>query len=303
MIYLTGAATVSGLFSHQHLLFDLASHFKVQYLAITIVCLPVLLLLKASHLHSIVCLAVIVLNAAHIIPWFVPTEVNAKTSANEIKIFVHNVLSSNTSTTPVLQQIEGENPDLIVLLESNVHWLQGLSSIQTAYPYKVLVPEEGFRGIALYSKLPISKHSIEYFGTSPIPSIQAQISTDNSTFNLIATHPFPPISSHHYSSRNNQLSAIAKRATMLSNAPLIVAGDLNTTMWSTHYQVLETAGKLQNASKGFGIGPTWPSHLSIMGIPIDHILVSKHFYVRDFKVGTGTGSDHRPVIAIVQLSN
>ena len=66
-------------------------------------------------------------------------------------------------------------------------------------------------------------------------------------------------------------------------------------------KVLEEKAGLRNARKGYGIQPTWPNASRLIGIPIDHILVSAQWDVLSFKVGENIGSDHFPVIVELQI--
>lgn len=310
-LYITWSASIAGLFSQQHLLFDLTSHFKLQYAIAALVTLPILLIVRA-YLHVMMCVALLVFNSAYIVPWYfsdnAPSQFTANKSANAantgIKLFVNNVLSSNTSTGALLQQIKDERPDIIVLLETNRLWIDRLVDIEQDYPYRAVVPREDYRGMALYSKLPILSDSIEFLSAGATPSIMATLTLDDTyqtEFTVIAAHPLAPVSGSYYASRNAQLSAIATKAEKLNDNPLIVAGDLNITVWSKHYKILEARGNLTNARAGFGITPTWPSLLSGFGIPIDHVLISEHFAVEDFRIGSSTGSDHRPIITNLRL--
>lgn len=47
-----------------------------------------------------------------------------------------------------------------------------------------------------------------------------------------------------------------------------------------------------------GLAPTWPTILKgASGIPIDHVLASRHWALVGSARGPGLGSDHLPVIA------
>ena len=72
-------------------------------------------------------------------------------------------------------------------------------------------------------------------------------------------------------------------------------------MWSSDYLAVETISGLNNARQGFGILPTWPTYMPFLMIPIDHILISEHFVINDFKVGNNIGSDHLPLIIELAL--
>jgi endonuclease/exonuclease/phosphatase (EEP) superfamily protein YafD len=51
---------------------------------------------------------------------------------------------------------------------------------------------------------------------------------------------------------------------------------------------------------GRGFGFTWPNGMfQLPPIRLDHVFVSRDFGVLGARVGTGAGSDHRPVVADV----
>ena len=187
-----------------------------------------------------------------------------------------------------------------MLLETNQRWIAKLTELNKEFKYSVIETREDNFGIALYSKLPIESNAIRDYGGASVPSIWAELQFESKSFTFIGTHPLPPINQEYYHYRNQQLQALAQEAS-LSKKPLVVAGDLNTTMWSSHYKVLENEGGLRNTRNGQCICPTWPSMVSWFDIPIDHILVSEHFIIQRFQVGQNTGSDHLPVTVSLKL--
>jgi endonuclease/exonuclease/phosphatase (EEP) superfamily protein YafD len=77
-----------------------------------------------------------------------------------------------------------------------------------------------------------------------------------------------------------------------------VVGDLNATPWSSAFAGLAECGLRRAGS----LRPTWPSlGGGWIGIPIDHVLASRHWRVRDAGLGPGLGSDHRPLLARLVL--
>ena len=58
---------------------------------------------------------------------------------------------------------------------------------------------------------------------------------------------------------------------------------------------------LKDARRGFGLDPSWPTFLPLLGIPIDHVAVSDEFLVTDHRKLPAFGSDHFPVIAELVL--
>ena len=89
----------------------------------------------------------------------------------------------------------------------------------------------------------------------------------------------------------------------IGDQPLIVAGDFNTPSSSNLFQ--EFWGDLQSAFDvaGCGYGYTSPCKSHRFWPPatpwarIDHILCSNHWTIRECRIGTGSGSDHRLIAA------
>lgn len=94
--------------------------------------------------------------------------------------------------------------------------------------------------------------------------------------------------------------------------PVILAGDLNAPDASLACKALRDAGLRDAfAAAGRGYGFTYGHRLLENRLPwlrfswmrIDHIMLTSQFQVRRCVVGTGVASDHRPVIADLNLKN
>ena len=74
------------------------------------------------------------------------------------------------------------------------------------------------------------------------------------------------------------------------------------TPWSPYYKGMIRESGLKNARQGYGVKATWsgiPSPVAML--PLDHVLLSPEFAVRDFRVGPDIGSDHRPLVVEVAV--
>ena len=198
--------------------------------------------------------------------------------------------------------VSEEAPDVIVMQEATPHWLAQLDSIKAMYPYKLAEPRDDSFGIAMYSKFPLDSTAIVESVPRGFPSLIAEARIGAARLNIISTHPMPPIGSAHTAARNLQLDSIAQLASRTPE-PLVVIGDLNITMWSHQYARFEEQSMLENARRGFGVGPTWPLFLLPAMIPIDHCLISDGIIVNDFRTGPSIGSDHLPIIVSVNLTD
>ncbi|MBI9019372.1 MAG: endonuclease/exonuclease/phosphatase family protein [Phycisphaerae bacterium] len=302
MVVVTGVICFSifSMFNSYSRHLELLSHFRMQYLFASILCLAGLLICKKIKTSAII-LVIVILNVAHILPWYLKTDIPiAPATAIPLKIMLSNVHSSNQNYDRLLSLIKTESPDIFIAQEVNQRWISKIASLEKEYHHKLLIPREDNFGIALYSKLPLSKVKKEFYD-SDVPSIYARLKHDGHEFTLIATHPLPPINKQYFDARNTQLNALATGIKSI-NEPIILIGDLNVTLWSGNYKTLETNSNLYNARKGFGIIPTWPSHIPLMRIPIDHCLLSNEFSVTNIKTGPDIGSDHLPLIIEIKMN-
>jgi endonuclease/exonuclease/phosphatase (EEP) superfamily protein YafD len=124
-------------------------------------------------------------------------------------------------------------------------------------------------------------------------------------FSLIASHAYPPVvfGQEGFNWRNEQLKEMGETLAALKK-PVVVAGDLNVTMWSPYYQnTLKKNAQLRNTRQGFGILPTYESKNFFKAIPVDHCLVSEEIQVADLRLGPSLGSDHVPIIVDLVIPN
>ncbi|HSV43439.1 MAG TPA: endonuclease/exonuclease/phosphatase family protein [Candidatus Bathyarchaeia archaeon] len=294
--------TLAGFLSAHAWIFDLAAHFRLQYLVLQVLCITLFIFKKRWGWLSVTLFAVF-LNMLVILPLFMPSPQNQTPThhSKKISILLINLNSSNNEFSKVAQCIQQKNPDILALEEINSKWLSHLDSILKQYPYHTALPREDNFGIGLYSKIPADDMKIVYFGPVEIPSIIAQYNFGQPA-TILFTHPVPPGSLKYYKWRNEQLKDIASNRHQF-NPSFINVGDLNTTSWSYHFQRFAKAMGLRDTRKGFGTKMTWPAMLPIMGITIDHVLVSPNITVLDHKVGPDIGSDHYPVFVELEINN
>jgi endonuclease/exonuclease/phosphatase (EEP) superfamily protein YafD len=306
---------------------ELASHFKVQYLILCLLLFGIILLShrpKMAIIISLLCLAII---STEILPWYLPQHVSQASAGNNrtinsavnrtanltvpLKIISSNILILNRNYDKVISFVRADRPDIAIFIEVDEPWAEKLASLKDILPYASDLPLSFELGIAVFSRVPLKNVAVEYFGTDSTPSqfkrasIVADLEVEGQTISLIATHPTTPIKPRVFNSRNIQLEAIAKYIQTLKH-PVVMAGDLNITMWSPYYRKFISDAGLRNAREGFGILPTWPTDKAqsrlvariskLVAIPIDHCLVSPAIAVQNIRTGPNVDSDHLPLI-------
>ena len=295
---LTVVFSIATTFGQWHRLLELFSHFRLQYLGVSVLLTLAFLLMKWRN-YTLLGLATVAFNGWFVLPWYLPAN-NADVAESDLTILLANVQVSNDSADRFLALVADEQPDVIVIQEATPDWLGMIAAIHADYPHRVGEPREDPFGIALYSRLPLDSSAINASAPMGFPDIAARIRLGEGYLNLISTHPLPPLGAANYSSRNVQLDGVARLASR-TPGPLVVIGDLNISMWAHHYQRLVAIAGLENAREGFGVKPTWPLFLPFAMIPIDHCLVSTGISVVAFDTGPPIGSDHLPILVSLAI--
>ena len=286
-----GAAvgTLTGFFGKYWLL-ELTSHFRMQYAAILLA--PAILQAVRrkfiqSGLWAVLSGLNVILVCAHGSPGPARQPVGTP-----MRALLSNVRTGNREYGSVLRLVRERDPDFVVLEEVNALWLEQLREMRARYPHALLCPREDNFGVALFSKHPFEKSEVLYLGDAEVPSLKAEIVLEGRRVLLLATHPLPPGSPEYFHLRNGQLAAVAAYV-RAENKPTILLGDLNATPWSPHFRRLTRKTGLHLPA--FSLRPTWPTSCLLMGIPIDHCLLSRDFAGLTRTVGPAIGSDHLPV--------
>lgn len=289
--------------------FELISHFKVQYFVVSLILLFCLSIIGKKRFLLIGKFCTII-NLTPILPWYIHQNGISQETAN-LQILIHNLYGGrNYQYSQVTRMVREENPDIAIFLEPTNTWLQNLQKFSDLLPNSInSVSQSTYGIIGVYSRFPLNYYSIEFFAPNR-PTIITEFNINQQAINLIATHPTIPIKRNTFKKRNKILEELAKYIQKLKD-PVILAGDLNTTMWSPYYQKLELETGLRNSRLGFGILPTWPAKkfgnsivFDILSrffqIPIDHCLISSEIKVVNVEtkanLSSELGSDHIPLI-------
>ena len=292
--------TVAGLAGGAWWGFDLASHFRVQYLLGLALAVIVLLVVRRPK-TALVFTAFALVNLILVAPFYVGASDDGVADGDSCRVLLCNVQTRNTRFEAVEAYVRATQPDIVVLLEVNADWIAALESLQDLLPYSTSDPRSDNFGIAVYSRVPPRAAVVERIGPASVRSIVAEFGTDDDWFTMIATHPVPPQGRVGSEVRNAQLAELGRLVTTIES-PVMLVGDLNATPWSHPFRRLIDRTGLASASLGQGVRPTWPAVFPApMRIPIDHCLCSAEFDVVRTRVGPDVGSDHLPLLIDLRL--
>ncbi len=284
---------------------DVLNQGRMQYLWCSLIIAIVLLVARAWR-WLFVAIAATAINVWFVAPWLLGAPATPLgDDARHLRLIVLNVRESNEQFEPVLELLRRDRPDLVVLNEVDSAWLKQIRKLKTSFEIFDTPAQEKF-GTLLMSRHPIASVLIKTFTDRWSPSIVARLDVDGQTIVLIATHPPAPMDSTTWENRNEHLQELAGYVAEL-NEPVLVAGDLNVTMWSPHFNDLLEQTTLNEARDSYGINPTFPASrwgLDLpwpLRVPLDHVLASEEWAVLGCKTGPNVGSDHLPLIVDLEL--
>lgn len=290
------AATLAGLGARRWWLWELATHFT-PYTAVALMLLMVGWAMARRWCWMGLCAVCLAWQVGQLVPLYrvdPQLVVEGDFAGSGLRVMSQNVLTHNRHHRAVLDLVGEVDPDVVVLIETDQTWMWEMAPLDATYPHQLRAPWRGNFGMTLYSQLPLESAEVLLLGTAGLPSLTATVATPQGPLRLLATHTLPPIGRANAALRDDQLAAIAQWVKQ-SDLPTLVIGDLNITPWSPLFHDLLEGGGLHNTQRGYGVSPTWYAR-GVVGLPIDHALVTAGVGVLDRRLGPAVGSDHRAVV-------
>ena len=294
-------ATLATLLARHWWAFDLATHFRVHYMAVALLGVPLALMLR----RRAVAVTIAILAIPHGLALgtgmpFSTTQATAAVPATPVRVSTVNAYWANWDHPALIDYVTRTDPDILVIQEADRRWADTLQRIGEGFPYAVPENWHEARDVIVFSRFPVLSAERRFPEGQGFHYQTVELDIAGQPVTVIGVHPPLPAGARFAGMRNSYFAAIAEVAGT-SEQPVIAAGDFNSTVWSPHYVDLIEASGLHNAADGRGWYPTWPSWLPIGGIPIDHILISDEFTVQSLERGPNIGSDHYPMSADLEL--
>lgn len=292
-------ATVAGSLPMRGYVYDITSHFMLQYAVAAAVVLILALFLSSSFTVGAATIA-LVLSLYQISPFLLRAP-NTHVSGPSLRILQSNMLVTNRNVGGLMALIESDDPDVIVISEANSGHVAYLRDIMRLYPYQVAEPQKHSFGMAIASREPLNNIQKHHFASENIIAISADIPRDAKTVTLLSIHPANPLHPKGMEIRDQELAVIA-RWIKSQKHPVIVTGDFNITPYSHVYKEFIRETGLHNARKGRGMHGTYHSALpAITRLPIDHTLISDSLAIRTYRTAKVKHTDHLATVVTVVM--
>lgn len=291
VLLLVALGSLSSLLSPVFWGFDLVNHLRPQAMAVSV--LVLVLAGFCGRWLTRAALGVVAVNAVLLAaPLFKASGVPRLdvSAPRDLRILAANVLTANRDHAKLLALIRAEAPDVVLLTETNRRWITALQSLDVQYPHRLVHPRQDNFGMAVFSKVPFDG-SITSKPDTQVPLTALRF--DGLT--VFNAHPVPPVSAQYAAQNSVYLNDLAGQVAQ-TKGPVIVAGDLNTTLWGDAMgPMLDRGLKTLNPDI---VAYTWPVHTPLLAMQIDHLL-GRGITSSRFRVLGEIGSDHFPIVADV----
>jgi len=281
------------LLREAHWTFDLFTHFHYIYI-LALLCLILIHIVNNKYKWGILFLALLCYPLIQVIGSYKEDTKISINSSQTIRLLSANIDMNNSNHEYFKNLITKNNPDVILLLETNNAWTKNITYLGSEYPYNLTHPRSDYFGVTLYSKHPLSDEKIIYGEKNLLPTLQATINSTAGKFILFGIHLDWPLSQTSVIRQRQQIDWL-NRVVRETSDNLIVMGDFNTTPWSVNYRNLLSNGKLKACNRTFKPG-TWPGRLSYIALPIDHCFYSGDVKITRYYVSDYFGSDHKAIV-------
>lgn len=222
---------------------------------------------------------------------------NATDSKNEIRLMISNVYQFNNQYHKLAFAVKHHQPDVLLLVETNQTWLDGIKTATDVFPYNCEVPLENTYGMALYSKYELLDSEIRYQVSEEIPSIKTRIKFPFGKVAFYGIHPYPPVPQESKTTLYKDKELIMLAAELKNtNESTIVCGDLNDVAWSNTTSMFQQITGLLDPRKGRRFLATFHVKFPLLRFPLDHIFCSQDFTLISLEKLPSIDSDHYPVM-------
>ncbi|MBE8719416.1 endonuclease/exonuclease/phosphatase family protein [Sphingobacterium pedocola] len=290
---------------NQHWVFRVAEFIKLQLLfaQLGVFCasfflikdITLLWVLQSVQLALIIYHVVILMRYTKF--WRTQKFPHSKYSTAKVKIISCNIYQYNTEYDRFITLIKEEKPDIFLTIESNGDWEKALEVLEADYPNYEKVGLENTYGMHFYTKLKVNKIQTHYFVADDLPSIEAELETeDGCRFIFFGVHPPPPSPTEEDNSkeRDGDLLSVAKKIRDY-DIPVLVTGDFNNVAWAKSSILFKKTSRLLDARIGRGILSTFHAKYWFFRVPLDLLFHSPDIFIDKLFIYPSVGSDHFPI--------
>jgi endonuclease/exonuclease/phosphatase (EEP) superfamily protein YafD len=224
--------------------------------------------------------------------------------ATKLRIFDANVYEGNPTMAGYAAEIRRDRPDIVTLEEASPGDVDQLSArgALDRLPYQFWNHGLGSRSLVIISRFRLGPTSASAVDGQPYLA-RTTIEIPRRPLALWIVHTTAPIDPS-VQAWNDELDGIHGFLRAQHPGRLLVVGDFNATWGNRGFRAILATGLVDGAAaRGDALDMTWSQLTSPLPplIRIDHVLTGPGVVVSSIHSAPGPGSDHRALIATVDL--
>lgn len=256
-------------------------------------------------LASLVLIVCTIYQMARVFPYtmFAKTEIEYVDipAADQTSLLAANVLMENKNRDKLRSLIDKDDPDVLLLMETDEHWQEALSEQLERYPTVVRYPLSNHYGMHFATRLKAHSCKTVFLSDDDTPTLLADLEGPTGRFFFVGLHPRPPVPGCDTEERDEQIKKSALIADRKQH-PVIAMGDFNDVAWSDTSERFKKIGDFRDPRVGRGMLPSFDARYWFMRMPIDQLYVTSGIELMSFERLEDIGSDHFPMKAVMQVA-
>ncbi len=218
-----------------------------------------------------------------------------------------NIYVDNDELDISAQQLLGAGADVLVVVETTPAFRAAFDAAggTDRYPHRTFDPDDDSAyAVSLYSA--VKPSVIEMIDIGELRAATATIAVGGQELQVVGAFPMAAVERGGYSTWRRQVRALSNFAARVQS-PLVVAGDLNSTVHRSGFADLDRAG-LHDAHGALGVGWRGSFMLGARGlfarlplVRLDHALTNRWVWATDVRDLDNAGSDHRPFVVTLAV--
>jgi endonuclease/exonuclease/phosphatase (EEP) superfamily protein YafD len=240
-------------------------------------------------------------------------EMRSDDDRTALKVLTANITFKNDHYAELIEMVRREDPDLLLLIEIDSAWEEGLAPLDDDYDYRVGEVRDEGQGLVLWSRYPLLEEQVEHLVSERRPSVFATLDVPGmGAVRFVGAHPVPPgleedIQSEDTEARRDsrerdaELMLIAEHVQEDPDNRWIVTGDFNDVGWSHTTRLFADLSDLKDPRRGRRLLNTYHSAYPFWRYPIDHLFVSDGLHLVELERVKVIGSDHFGIVTTLAV--
>ena len=230
------------------------------------------------------------------------------THAPTTTLALANVYIDNDEMGESARQLVAVNADIVVIVETTPAFRAAFDRVggSERYPHRTFdADDDSDYAVSMYCS--VEPHEMGMIDIGELRVASAMVPVGGTVLHVVGAIPTAAVDPGGYATWKRQMEALSIFASR-RRSPLVIAGDLNTTIHRAAYRDLAQAG-LDDAHDDLGLGLRPSFKLAATGllarlgplVRLDHALTNRWVWATEVHDLDNAGSDHRPFVATLAV--